>query len=161
MLDVDGVLTDGGIVIDHRGEEIKRFDVRDGHGIRLLLRAGIQVGLISGRSSRALKHRAKDLGIQLVYQNAYDKVDAYQKIKRKTGLQDREIAYVGDDLVDLPLLRRVGLAIAVRNCWEELKQLTDYVTTSDGGSGAVREIAELLLKAQRKWQRVTRKYYLS
>ena len=161
LLDVDGVLTDGRIVMDHSGEEIKHFDVRDGHGIRLLLRAGIQVGVISGRSSRALKHRAKDLGIQLLYQNAYDKVDAYEKIKRKTGLKDRAIAYVGDDLVDLPLLRRVGLAIAVSDCWQDLKQLSDYVTTAGGGRGAVREVAELLLRSQRKWQRVTQKYYLS
>jgi 3-deoxy-D-manno-octulosonate 8-phosphate phosphatase (KDO 8-P phosphatase) len=161
LLDLDGVLTDGGIVMDHRGEEIKRFDVRDGHGIRLLQRAGIQVGIISGRTSRAAEHRAQDLGIELLYQGADDKVAAYEKIKRMTGLKDREIAYVGDDLVDLPVLRRVGLSIAVNDCWKDLKRLTDYVTRASGGRGAVREVAELLLKAQQKWRRVAQRYYLS
>jgi 3-deoxy-D-manno-octulosonate 8-phosphate phosphatase (KDO 8-P phosphatase) len=161
LLDLDGVLTDGGIVIDHRGEETKRFDVRDGHGIRLLQRAGIQIGIISGRSSRAAAHRARDLGIELLYQGADDKVAVYEKIKRRTGLKDREIAYVGDDLVDLPLLRRVGLSIAVNDCWKDLKRLTDHVTRAPGGRGAVREVAELLLKAQRKWQSVLQRYYLS
>jgi len=160
LLDLDGVLTDGGIVMDHRGEEIKRFDVRDGHGIRLLQRAGIRVGIISGRSSGAARHRARDLGIKLLYQGIDDKVAVYTKIKRMTGLKDAEIAYVGDDLVDLPLLRRVGLSITVNDCWKELKRRADWATRANGGRGAVREVAELLLKAQRKWQRVTQKYYL-
>ena len=161
LLDLDGVLTDGGIVMDDRGKEIKRFDVRDGHGVRLLQRAGIQVGIISGRSSNAARYRAKDLGIELLYQGMDDKLVAYEKIKRITRLKDGEIAYVGDDLVDLPLLRRVGLAIAVNDCWKDLKRHTDYVTRASGGRGAVREVAELLLLAQRKWHSVTRKYYLS
>jgi 3-deoxy-D-manno-octulosonate 8-phosphate phosphatase (KDO 8-P phosphatase) len=101
-------MTDGGIVMNHKGEEIKRFDVRDGHGIRLLMSSGIQVGLVTGRSSRVVTHRARDLGIRLVYQKAFNKLVAYQKIKAKTGLSDPEIAYVGDDIVDLPVLRRVG-----------------------------------------------------
>ena len=160
LLDLDGVLTDGGIVMDHRGREIKRFDVRDGHGIRLLQRAGIRVGIISGRSSGAARRRAKDLGIKLLYQGIDDKVAVYARIKRMTGLKDAEIAYVGDDLVDLPLLRRVGLAVTVHDCWKELKGSADWATTADGGRGAVREVAELLLKAQQKWKRVTQRYYL-
>lgn len=160
LLDLDGVLTDGGIVMDHRGMETKRFDVRDGHGIRLLQRAGIRVGIISGRSSGAARRRAKDLDIELLYQGIDDKAAVYEKIKRMTGLKDAEIAFVGDDLVDLPLLRRVGLSIAVRDCWKELKRWTDHVTAAGGGRGAVREVAELLLKAQRKWQSVTQRYYL-
>lgn len=159
LLDVDGVLTDGAIMIDNRGQEIKTFDVRDGHGIKLLQRGGIRVGIISGRSSTAVKHRAKDLAIDLVFQGADDKLVAYEKIKRATRLQDRDIAYIGDDLVDLPLLRHVGMAITVNDCRTDLKRLTDYVTAARGGKGAVREVAELLLKAQRKWRRVTHKYY--
>jgi 3-deoxy-D-manno-octulosonate 8-phosphate phosphatase (KDO 8-P phosphatase) len=158
LLDVDGVLTDGRIVVDHRGREIKSFDVRDGQGIRLLQRAGIQVGIVSGRSSAAVNHRAKELGIKLVYQDADDKLVAYEKIKRATGLSDLEVAYVGDDLVDLPLLKRVGLAITVNDCWAGLKQLSDHVTTASGGRGAVREVTDLLLRAQLKWRNATRQY---
>lgn len=159
LLDVDGVLTDGGIVMNDRGEEIKRFDVRDGHGIRLLSRAGIQIGLITGRNSKVLSHRARDLGIRMVYQRAYDKLDIYNKIKRKNGFKDHEIAYVGDDIVDLPILSKVGLALTVRDCWAELKREVDYVARGKGGRGAVREIIELILKAQGKWQGLTRRYY--
>jgi len=161
LLDVDGVLTDGRIVIDHRGGEIKYFHARDGQGIRLLQRAGIRVGIVSGRSSSAVRHRAKDLGIQLLYQRAEDKIAVYEKIKRKTGLTDSEIAYAGDDLVDVPLLRRVGLAITVNDGWPDLKRLCNYVTRALGGKGAVREIAELLLKTQRKWIKASRRYYLA
>ena len=161
MLDVDGVLTDGRIVMDHRGKEIKYFDARDGQGIRLLQRAGVKVGIVSGRSSAAVRHRAKDLDIEVLYQHADDKIAAYEKIKRKTGLTDGEIAYVGDDLVDLPLLRRVGLAITVNDAWPDLKRLSDYVTRTSAGRGAVREVAELLLKAQRRWVKVSQQYYLA
>ncbi len=159
LLDVDGVMTDGGIVMNHEGEEIKRFDVRDGHGIRLLMSAGVQVGLVTGRSSRVVTHRAKDLGIRLVYQKAYNKLVAYQKIKTKTGLSDPEIAYVGDDIVDLPVLRRVGLAMAVKGAEENVKRRVDYVTKQRGGRGAVREVVELLLRAQGRWQKLVKKYY--
>ena len=159
LLDVDGVLTDGGIVMNDRGEEIKRFDVRDGHGIRLLLRGGIQVGLITGRSSNVVNHRAKDLGIRMVYQKAYNKLEVYQTIKRRSRLKDHQIAYVADDIVDLPVLRRVGLAMTVKDSWAPLKAQVDYVTVAVGGRGAVREIAELLLKAQGKWRDLTRRYY--
>lgn len=159
LLDVDGVLTDGGIVMDNRGEEIKRFDVRDGHGIRLLQRAGVQVAFITGRKSQVVSHRARDLGIRLVYQQVYDKLEVYEKIKRKTRLTDEEIAYVGDDIGDLPVLSRVGLALTVRDCWQGLKPEVDYVASAYGGRGAVREIVELLLKAQGKWRKVAQSYY--
>ena len=159
LLDVDGVMTDGGIVMNHKGEEIKRFDVRDGHGIRLLMSAGIQVGLVTGRSSRVVTHRARDLGIRLVYQKAYNKLVAYQKIKTKTGLSDPEIAYVGDDIVDLPVLRRVGLAMAVKDAEENVKGAVHYVTKQRGGRGAVREVVELLLRAQGRWEGLLKKYY--
>jgi 3-deoxy-D-manno-octulosonate 8-phosphate phosphatase (KDO 8-P phosphatase) len=159
LLDVDGVLTDGGIVMDGRGEEIKRFHVRDGHGIRLLLRAGIQVGLITGRSSKAVTTRARDLGIRIVFQKAHDKLKTYEIIKRKTGLKDVEIAYAGDDLVDLPVLKSAGLAITVSDCWEGIQDLVDFVTRNSGGNGAVREIAEILLRAQGKWDKIMKTYY--
>ncbi|NIO09972.1 MAG: HAD hydrolase family protein [Deltaproteobacteria bacterium] len=152
-------MTDGGIVMDHQGREIKRFDVRDGHGIRLLMRAGLQVGLVTGRSSRVVAHRAKDLGIRMVYQNAFDKLVVYQKIKKKTGLRDREIAYFGDDVVDLPVLRRVGLAIAVRDAEENVRKCAHYVTKQGGGNGAVREVVDLLLRVQGRWEAVVKKYF--
>jgi 3-deoxy-D-manno-octulosonate 8-phosphate phosphatase (KDO 8-P phosphatase) len=161
LLDVDGVLTDGRILVDHRGREVKSFDVRDGQGICLLQSAGIRVGIVSGRSSTAVNHRAKELGIKLVYQGVDDKLVAYEKIKRATGLSDLEVAYVGDDLVDLPLLRRVGLAITVNDCWANLKPACNYVTQSGGGKGAVREVTEFLLKAQGKWRTISQAYYLA
>jgi len=145
--------------MNHEGEEIKRFDVRDGHGIRLLMSAGVQVGLVTGRSSRVVTHRARDLGIRMVYQKAFNKLEAYQKIKKKTGLSDPEIAYVGDDIVDLPILRRVGLAMAVKDAEESVRGKVDYVTKQRGGRGAVREVVELLLRAQGRWQKLVKKYY--
>src|SRR5215204_6522259 len=108
LLDVDGVLTDGSIVIDDRGVESKRFDVRDGQGIKLLQRAGIEVGFITGRRSNIVRHRARELGVKLVYQGVRDKADIYQRIKSKTGLIDDQIAYIGDDVPDLPILRQAG-----------------------------------------------------
>ena len=159
LLDVDGVLSDGRIVVDNEGEEIKYFDARDGHGIRLLARAGIEVGLLTGRYSRVVSHRARDLGIRMVYQKVFNKVDVYQKIKRRKRLTDQEVAYVGDDIVDLPVLRRVGLSIAVKDAWEGLKNKVDYVTEQKGGRGAVREVVEMLLHAQGKWREVTKSYY--
>ncbi len=159
LLDVDGVLSDGRIIVDNEGEEMKYFDARDGHGIRLLARAGIEVGLLTGRSSRVVTHRARDLGIRMVYQKVFNKVDVYQKIKQRKRLTDLEVAYVGDDIVDLPVLRRVGLSIAVRDAWEGLKNKVDYVTERKGGRGAVREVVEMLLHAQGKWGEVTKNYY--
>lgn len=158
LLDVDGVLTDGGIVMDDRGKEVKRFNVRDGQGIKLLMQAGLEVGFITGRFSRVVIHRARDLGVSRVYQRAFNKLEVYQKIKRETGLKDQEIAYIGDDIVDLPVLRKVGLAITVKNGWEGLKQMVDYVSRERGGDGAVRDIAELILKAQAKWTTSTQCY---
>ncbi len=159
LLDIDGVLTDGGIIMDDRGGEIKRFDVRDGHGIKLLMQAGLEVGFITGRFSKVVIHRANDLGVAKVYQRVADKLEVYQKIKKESGLKDHEIAYVGDDLVDLPVLRRVGLALTVKDGWAGLKPIVDYVSVENGGNGAVRDIAELILRAQGKWKAATRTYY--
>ncbi len=155
LLDVDGVLTDGRIIIDDRGVETKQFHVRDGHGIALLKRAGIEVGFLTGRTSAVVRHRAKELGISLVYQGVENKLACYEEIKRQQGLNDERIAYVGDDMIDLPVLLRVGLAFSVADGWSGLSEAVDLVTESAGGQGAVREVAELLLKAQRKWPQLT------
>ncbi|MFH1624940.1 MAG: HAD-IIIA family hydrolase [Pseudomonadota bacterium] len=159
ILDVDGVLTDGKIIYDNRGVESKCFDVRDGHGIKLLMRAGIEVGIISGRESGAVEHRAKDLGISMVYQRILDKVKVYEIILNEKGLADNQICFIGDDLVDIPLMKKVGFAVAVADGSEHVKVFADYVTVKNGGDGAVREICELILKAQDKWDRFTEKYF--
>jgi len=154
LLDVDGVLTDGRIIIDDRGVETKQFHVRDGQGISLLMRSGIDVGFITGRSSNVVRLRAKDLGVRLVYQGIGDKLACYREIKRKTRRSDDEIAYVGDDMTDLPVLAQVGLAVSVADGWAEFSRKVDYITAKRGGRGAVREVAELLLKAQGKWPKL-------
>ena len=148
LLDVDGVLTDGGIIIDDRGVEAKRFDVRDGQGITSLIHFGIKVGFVTGRYSNIVRRRAKELGVTMVYQGVKNKIQIYDRIKRKTGLKDEQIAYVGDDIVDLPILRKVGLAITVRDGWPGLRSRVDFMTKSGGGRGAVREVSELVLKVQ-------------
>jgi 3-deoxy-D-manno-octulosonate 8-phosphate phosphatase (KDO 8-P phosphatase) len=159
LLDVDGVLTDGGIIIDDRGLETKRFNVRDGLGISLLLRAGIEVGFITGRSSRVVMKRARELKVRMVYQGVQDKAAIYVKIKNKLRLRDEEVAYIGDDIVDLAILREAGLGIAVQDGWPGLKRQVDHVTQAQGGRGAVREVAELLLRAQGKWNSLTDQYH--
>lgn len=151
LLDVDGVLTDGGIILDDRGVEAKRFDVRDGHGIALLVDCGIKVGFITGRYSNIVRRRAKELGVTIVYQGVKDKGQIYERIKRNTGLKDDQIAYVGDDIYDLPILQKVGFAITVRDGWPGLKTRVAYVTKKKGGEGAVREVSELVLRVQNKW----------
>lgn len=158
LLDVDGVLTDGRIIIDNRGVETKQFDVRDGQGIALLKRAGIEVGLITSRSSKAVIYRARELGLRMVYQGVASKSDAYGKIRRKAGLDDAQIGYVGDDIIDLPILHRVGFAATVRDGWPGLLSVVDYVTEHSGGKGAVREVAEILLKSQNHWTRLVDLY---
>jgi len=158
ILDVDGVLTDGRIVIDDRGVETKCFDVRDGHGIKLLRRANIEVAIITGRQSQVVSHRARELGIDAVYQNIHDKLEVYEAILKEKGLKDGEVSFVGDDIVDLPLLRRVGFSAVVADGIEELKPYVDYVSKNRGGRGAVREISELILKAQGKWPALMERY---
>jgi 3-deoxy-D-manno-octulosonate 8-phosphate phosphatase (KDO 8-P phosphatase) len=155
LLDVDGVLTDGRIIIDDRGVETKQFHVRDGQGISLLLRAGINVGFLTARSSRSVVSRAKELNVKLVRQGVRNKLEAYKEIKRRSGLKDDQIAYVGDDIVDRPVLESVGLAVAVADGWPELISTVDFVTAAAGGRGAVREVAELLLRTQGKWSNLT------
>ena len=126
ILDVDGVLTDGRIIYDDKGGELKCFDVKDGHGIKLLNRSGIEIGIISGRESKAVEHRAKELGIYILYQRIFDKVKVYEKILEEKGLADNQACFIGDDLVDMPLLKRVGFSVAVADGSEYLKKVVDY-----------------------------------
>jgi 3-deoxy-D-manno-octulosonate 8-phosphate phosphatase (KDO 8-P phosphatase) len=156
LLDVDGILTDGRIIIDDRGVETKQFDVRDGQGIVSLMSAGIQVGLITSRRSKAVSYRANELGLRMVLQGVRSKGEAYGDVQRKTGLAATQIAYMGDDIGDLEVLPRVGLALTVSDGWHELSKVVDYITESPGGRGAVREVAELLLRAQNKWRHLTK-----
>jgi 3-deoxy-D-manno-octulosonate 8-phosphate phosphatase (KDO 8-P phosphatase) len=158
MLDVDGVLTDGKIIYNDRGEEIKAFNVRDGHGLKLLMRAGIEIALITGRKSKVVLHRARDLGIKKVYQRVTNKIEIYEKILKGKKLKDINVGFVGDDLVDIPVLKRVGFSAAVGDAIPEVKKVVDYVASKKGGEGAVREICELLLKVQNKWEGITERY---
>jgi 3-deoxy-D-manno-octulosonate 8-phosphate phosphatase (KDO 8-P phosphatase) len=159
ILDVDGVLTDGKIVYTDRGEEAKAFDVKDGHGLKLLMRAGVLVALITGRSSPAVEHRARDLGITRVYQKAINKIEAYEELRRAENLRDAEICVVGDDLPDLPILRICGFSVAVADSAEEVKREVDYVTNKEAGKGAVREVCDIILKARGLWGAVTDRYF--
>lgn len=159
LLDVDGVLTDGRIIYDNNGVESKAFDVKDGHGLKLVQRAGIRVGIITGRTSQVVAHRAAELGIDILYQGAKDKMIPYRQILTDHGYADEQVAYVGDDVVDLPILRRVGFAATVCDAVEDIKPFVHYVTQRPGGRGAVREICDLLLKASGRWQEVTGRYF--
>ncbi len=154
ILDVDGVLTDGRIILDNEGNEFKSFHVRDGHGIKLLVRNGVEVAIITGRTSRVVERRAQELGIKEVYQKCYDKVVAYAELKEKFSLTDREVAYVGDDIVDIPVLKRVGLPVAVSDADSEARRHALYITEKGGGRGAVREIAEVILRAKGVWEKI-------
>jgi len=150
-LDVDGVLTDGRIIYDHQGREIKAFDVQDGFGLVLLKKAGLKTAIITAKSAPAVKIRARRLGVNRVYQNAYPKMKTYQRLLKDLKVKGSEVCYIGDDLPDLPLYAKVGFAVAVANAAAPLKAKADYVTRNQGGRGAVREVVELILKTQKKW----------
>jgi 3-deoxy-D-manno-octulosonate 8-phosphate phosphatase (KDO 8-P phosphatase) len=158
LSDVDGVLTDGGIVIDNQGVETKQFHVRDGLGIRLWHKAGYKFGLITLRSSQILKIRVAELGIEIIRQGIEHKLDAMQEIISDLQLNPRQVCYIGDDLPDLALIRNVGLGVAVADASEELRQTAKYVTKLSGGKGAVRETIEVILKAQRRWEDLIQAY---
>lgn len=159
LLDVDGVLTDGRIIYGSDGTETKAFDVKDGHGLKLLQRAGIRVGIITGRQSPVVSHRAKELGIEILYQGAKDKMVPFAEILAETGLGVEEIAYVGDDIVDLPILLKVGFSATVADALPEVKQHVHYITERVGGRAAVREVCDLILKESDRWDAVTQKYF--
>ena len=158
ILDCDGVLTDGRILLLPGGDETKVFDVKDGHGIVMAGRAGLRTAIISGRASEAVRIRAKELGVAHLYERAWVKMEPFEKILADEGIVEEEVCYVGDDVVDIPLLRRAGLSVAVNDAVEEVKQFSHLVTGHEGGRGAVREVIELLLKAQGKWDEAMSRY---
>jgi len=158
VLDVDGVLTDGGLIIHSDGSESKKFHTLDGHGIRLWQRACGKVALISGRASEPGSRRAEELEIPYVLQNCHFKLPALEQLLRETGLKAENAAYVGDDLMDLPPVQRVGFGVAVANAVDELKVHADYVTTREGGCGAVREVIEYILRSSGRWDSLMGRY---
>lgn len=148
ILDVDGVLTSGALIYGKNGEELKKFHVHDGQGIKLLHASGVEIAIITARSSEIVSKRAQDLGITRLYQGQNEKLPAYEDLKQKLKLTDEQIAYVGDDVPDLPIFHRVGLAITVANAPKIMHKYAYWVTTNKGGKGAVREICDLIMEAQ-------------
>lgn len=148
IFDVDGVLTSGTLIYGPQGSEYKNFSIYDGMGIRLLQKAGIVTAIITAKTSSGVARRVQDLEIQHYYHGQEDKVIAYEELKQKLGLTDEQIAYIGDDLPDLPVLRRVGLAVSVPNAPEIIRKHTHWTTTQPGGKGAARELCETILQAQ-------------
>jgi 3-deoxy-D-manno-octulosonate 8-phosphate phosphatase (KDO 8-P phosphatase) len=160
ILDVDGVMTDGRIIFDSNGIESKFFNVKDGHGIKMLQRSGIEIGIISGRGSVVVTNRATELGISQVYQKSLDKLVPYRQMLEATGLVDEEVAFMGDDVIDIPLLRRVGFAAAPADAVAEVFPFAHFVAKNRGGWGAVREVCDLIMKSQGTWEAITSRYYL-
>jgi len=158
VLDVDGVLTDGTIVVDARGRESKFFNCLDGHGIKMWKRAGLKVAFLSGRASAATKQQAKELNIDFCLEGCRDKLAGLRELVQLSGLSMSEIAYVGDDLPDLPVIRCAGFSAAVANAVDEVKKASDYVTVRMGGQGAVREVIEYILKKTGKWGGIMKRY---
>ena len=158
LLDVDGILTDGQIIYSDSGEQIKSFNSRDGLGLRLLMDSNIQVGIVTGRKSKALVHRCQNLGIDLIFDGIKNKALALTEIIQQTGVQVQHIAFSGDDLIDLPAMTRVGFSFTVPDAPEEVKNHAQMITSARGGHGAVREICEIILKAQGVWDQIINKY---
>ena len=157
-LDVDGVLTDGTLIINADGSESKFFNSLDGHGIKMWQRAGLKVALISGRTSLPTERRAEQLQIEYVFQECHNKLPVVEKLAGQFGLLPENIAFVGDDLTDMPVMRYVGFAATVANAVDEVKQCADYVTSRAGGKGAVREVIEYILKNSDRWQELMKRY---
>ncbi len=155
LMDVDGVLTDGKIIYNDDGSETKIFNVKDGFGLRLLMDSGIYTGIVTGRRSNALIHRCRNLGIHHLFDGISDKRKILDKIVKKTKVSPNEIAFVGDDLPDIPLLKMVGLPLAVADAHEMVRKIAAMVTVNKGGEGAVREICETILKAKGYWDKIT------
>jgi 3-deoxy-D-manno-octulosonate 8-phosphate phosphatase (KDO 8-P phosphatase) len=152
LMDVDGVLTNGTIIWDDRGVQSKVFNVKDGFGIHALRRLGFKVGIITGKISQVVEHRAKELKLDEVHQGKVRKIPVYEEIKARHGFSDAQIGYVGDDLLDMPLLTRVGFSAAPADAHPEVLGVVDFVSQHLGGKGAVREVIELIIKAQGKWE---------
>ncbi len=160
ILDVDGVLTDGRLFFDDQGKEYKCFHARDGHGIKLLRQTGVEVAVISGRQSNSVALRMKSLGVETVYQGHENKIAAFNEIVKKMSIEPEQIAHVGDDLLDLPIMTRVGLSIAVNDANHFVKENADWCTQTQGGLGAVREVCDFIMQAQGTFDSVLEKYML-
>ncbi len=158
LMDCDGVLTDGRLLLLENGDEQKTFHVRDGQGIKLFHRAGLKTGIISGRTSSATQRRAGELEITHVRQYAGDKIEAFDELLLQANVPVHECAFIGDDIADIPLMRRVEFAVAVADAVAETKQAAHYVTEQKGGHGAVREVTDLILKAQGRWNELMKPY---
>lgn len=158
IVDIDGVMTDGSICYTSSGEELKTFNVKDGAGIKYWLRAGHAAGIITGRSSPMVMRRAEELGIELVEMNAKAKLPAFRAILEEAGVTPSEVAMIGDDLPDYPLVLRAGLGVAVADAVDEVKEVADLVTKKEGGRGAVREVIEYILKTQGRWDTIMEHY---
>ncbi|MCA1622046.1 MAG: HAD hydrolase family protein [Acidobacteria bacterium] len=158
LLDCDGVLTDGRITPVEGGEELKSFHTHDGHGLVMLHRAGLRSGIISGRTSRLVELRAADLGVSFVRQGALNKLEFFEGLLAEAGVEPGEAAYVGDDVVDIPLMRRCALGVAVADATPDTRVAAHHVTRLPGGGGAVREVCELILKAQGRWDELMKRY---
>lgn len=158
LMDVDGVLTDGRLIYDNYGDELKFFDVQDGLGLALLGLAGIKTAIITAKKSKVVKRRAREASITHLFMNATDKGKIYYHLLKKYNLGHENICCIGDDLLDVPMMRKAGLAVAVSNATDEVKQAAHYITQRSGGRGAVREVVELILKSQGKWEDLTRRW---
>jgi 3-deoxy-D-manno-octulosonate 8-phosphate phosphatase (KDO 8-P phosphatase) len=158
VFDVDGVLTDGALFIGDDGQEYKAFNSKDGHGMVMLQTSGVEIAIITGRTSEVVRIRMASLGIERIYQGKREKLPAYEELKQITGLADEQIAYVGDDVVDLPVMTRVGFAVAVQDAHPLTKQHAHWVTPSGGGCGAAREVCELIMDAQGTLQSALQPY---
>lgn len=158
LLDVDGVLTDGSLIYSHEGQESKAFNTQDGFGLRLLREAGLELGVITARSSEAVARRCANLKMRYVYQGADSKLTAYQEILKQSGCRPFEVAYMGDDWLDLVLLTRVGLSVAPANAVAEVRAMAHYTTENSGGKGAVRELCNLILEAKGRYQELLQSY---
>jgi 3-deoxy-D-manno-octulosonate 8-phosphate phosphatase (KDO 8-P phosphatase) len=159
LLDVDGVLTAGEIIYGDSGEQFKIFNVKDGVGIRMLKAAGIQVGIVTGRGGEALRHRCTNLGIDLVFEGVRDKAQALDQALARTGLTAEVTAFLGDDLPDLAILKKVGLAVAVADAHEAVRAVAQLITRASGGRGAVRELSDAILQAQGRWDELIQKLF--
>lgn len=160
ILDVDGVLTDGTIYLTESGEEYKAFNSKDGIGLKTLIKSGVEVAIISGRKSAAVEHRLQPLGVQYIHQGHDDKTHKYNELKDKLNLRDEEIAYIGDDLPDLPPIKKSGLGIVVADGNYFAREHADWITTNSGGKGAVREVCEHIMRAQNNLEKM-QQYYLA
>jgi 3-deoxy-D-manno-octulosonate 8-phosphate phosphatase (KDO 8-P phosphatase) len=158
LMDVDGVLTDGGLPFSGRGAGARTFDVKDGAGIVIARRLGLRTGLISGRGGADVAERARDLGVEEVHLKTRDKLAVYERVLARLGLEDAEVCYVGDDIMDLPVLRRAGLAVAPADAHPEVRRRVPFVTRAAGGRGAVREVVDAMLKAQGRWETALRMF---